>query len=222
MAALLCNCDTTAAVGEWCAALGSYDHGQPLVIDPVLVYASVLPAQGLMGGAGTEGVAVDAAGDAYVAGMTSSYSFPTLNPVQGTYHGGLGDAFAAKLNPSGTALLYSTYLGGAALDQATSLAVDGGGNAYLAGTTTSTDFPTMNPYQPANHGTSNSRVGGDAFLSKINADGSALLFSTYLGGSGPDWGYAIAVDGSGSAYLGGQDKDTNFPIANPLPGTGAG
>ncbi len=185
--------------------IGSYDASRPLVIDPVLSYSTFL------GGSDFDdahGIAVDAAGNAYVTGQTSSLDFPTENPTQPTY-GGLGDAFVAKLDPSGTALAYSTYLGGSGVDFGSGIAVDGVGDAYVAGATLSTDFPTVNPLQPQNRG------GFDAFITALNATGDALLYSTYLGGSGDDLAFAIALDGAGAAYVTGRTSG-NWPTVQPL------
>jgi hypothetical protein len=178
------------------------------------------------------GIAVDAAGNAYVTGETYSVNFPTANPVQATLRG-LVDAFITKLNPDGSALVYSTYLGGSGSDGASGgdlcIALDIAGNAYVTGFTTSADFPTVNPIQ-ATHGGPLScerdlngvefcRRGFDAFLAKLNADGSALVYATYLGGSGGEWGEGIAVDAAGSAYLTGNTNSVNFPTANPVQAT---
>ncbi len=162
------------------------------------------------------GIAVDGSGNAYVTGGTSSTDFPTQNAYQGTYGGGDWDVFVTKLNAAGSALIYSTYLGGSSEDCGCGIAVDGAGNAYVTGSTQSTNFPTQNPYQ----GT----YGGgdyDVFATKLNAAGSALLYSTYLGGSGDDRGWRIAVDGAGSAYVTGETSP-DFPTQNPYQGTYGG
>jgi hypothetical protein len=155
---------------------------------------------------------VDGAGNAYVAGNTTSIDFPLANPFQGTF-GGVTDAFVTKFNASGS-LAYSTYLGGSGLDSGAGIAVDGAGNAYVTGPTYSTDFPLANPFQGTLGG-----GGSDAFVTKFNASGSALVYSTYLGGSGLDSGRVIAVDGAGNAYVAGSANSTNFPLANPFQGT---
>jgi hypothetical protein len=163
------------------------------------------------------GIAVDDAGNTYVTGYTTSTDFPTMNPLQPTYSGGNWDAFVTKINTTGSALVYSTYLGGSDWDAAYGIAVDGAGNAYVTGSTGSTDFPTMNPLQPT--------YGGgydDAFVSKINPVGSALVYSTYLGGSGSDGGSGIAVDSTGNAYVTGNSTSTNFPTMNALQSTYGG
>ena len=171
-----------------------------------LVYSSYL---GGTGGDSGYGIAVDGAGNAYVTGTTYSTDFPTMNPLQGANAGGR-DAFIAKINPAGSGLVYSTYFGGSGSDRGTGIAVDSAGNAYVTGVTSSTDFPTANPLQPANGGAT------DVFVSKINAWGSALVYSTYLGGSGNDLGAGIAVDSSGNAYVAGTTFSGNFPTKNPF------
>src|SRR5207249_1165657 len=107
-------------------------------------------------------------------------------------------------------LLYSTYLGNNGGDRANGIALDGSGNAYVTGYTFSTNFPTTSPLQGSNAG------GNDVFVTKINAAGSARVYSTYLGGSGHDYGYGIAVDGLGNAYVAGSTNSTDFPTMNPL------
>ncbi|MBW2147564.1 MAG: SBBP repeat-containing protein [Deltaproteobacteria bacterium] len=192
--------------------LHDYDRKLPLVIDP-LVYSSYL------GGTNNDygfGIAVDGSGNAYVTGWTlSSVFFPILNPYQATY-AGVVDAFVTKIDPTGSALVYSTYLGGSGFDFGLGIAVDGSGNAYVTGWTSSTNFPTLNPYQASNAGMN------DAFVTKIDPTGSALVYSTYLGGSGIDGAYDVAVDGSGGAYVAGDTESTNFPTANPYQPAHAG
>ncbi len=161
-------------------------------------------------------VAVDSSGSAYVTGGTGptdtvhSNDFPTLNAVQPNPGNPLySDAFIAKLNPTGTGAEFSTYLGGNDIDGADGIALDADGNAYITGQTKSTDFPTLNPLQVANSLTS---AVGDAFVTKISANGAALFYSTYLGGIYYDWGTGIAVDSSGNAYITGMTGSIDFPI----------
>src|SRR3972149_818785 len=135
--------------------------------------------------------------------------------MQGSYAGGV-DAFVTKINSSGTALIYSTYLGGSGGDWGNDIAVDTSGNAYITGLTYSTNFPTSLPIQGSNAGEA------DAFVTKINSSGTALIYSTYLGGSGGDWGNDIAVDTSGNAYITGLTYSTNFPTSLPIQGSNAG
>jgi len=157
------------------------------------------------------GIAVDSAGEVYVTGWTSSTDFPTMNPLQLSYGGSDGDAFVTKFNAAGSALVYSTYLGGSGTDIGLGIVVDAGRNAYVTGETNSTNLPTMHPFQPA-------KSGGrtDAFVSKINPSGSALVYSTYLGGALQDTGYGIAVDSGGLAYISGVTCSRDFPTLNPL------
>jgi hypothetical protein len=163
------------------------------------------------------GLAVDSSESAYVTGETQSSDFPTTNGAFQTALAGSANAFVTKLNPSGTGLVYSTFLGGKAGDAASSIAIDSSGDAYVTGGATSPDFPTQNPIQatfggggttcPAQHAT----VCGDAFVTVLNPTGSALLFSTYLGGSGEDSGLGIALDSAGNIYVSGGTDSTNFP-----------
>src|SRR5205085_36863 len=131
-------------------AVGAYDRSRPLVIDPILLYSTFLG--GSLADEGL-GVAVDAAGSAYVTGRTSSANFPIQNAAQPGFGGGTAtlpfDVFVAKLNPAGNRLLYSTYLGGGADDEGLAIAVDAGGNAYVTGLTTSSSFPVQNAFQSA-------------------------------------------------------------------------
>ena len=173
------------------------------------------------GGSGDEislGVAVDTAGNAYIAGATSSADFPTAQPIQAAFAGGgesYGtDAFVLKLNPAGSELVYSTYLGGAGDDGAASIALDGAGNVYLVGATASVDFPTAGALQAANGG--GETFGSDAFVAKVNAAGTALAYATFLGGSGDEAGVGIAVDGAGNAYVTGLTYSADFPTMAAL------
>ncbi len=170
------------------------------------------------------GIAVDAGGSAHVTGFTRSSDFPVAAPAQPAFAGGGfvfgSDAFVLKLNPAGSALTYSTYLGGGADESAAAVALDAGGNAYVTGFTTSTDFPVTGPLQPANNG--GEKLGSDAFVAKLSADGSQVVYATYLGGSSDDAGNGIAVDGGGSAYLTGVTYSADFPTANPFQGLSGG
>jgi len=192
--------------------VAAYDASRPLVIDPVLVYSTYL------GGSGHDEarVAVDAAGNAYVTGRTTSANFPVVNPLQPAYGGGPNDVFVAKLNPTGSALIFVTYLGGSGDDQSGGIGVDASGNVYVAGITGSPNFPSANPLQPA--------IGGavDAFVTKLNPAGNSLIYSTYLGGSGTDVANRLAVDAAGNAYVTGLTTSTNFPTVNPLQPTNGG
>ena len=185
--------------------LGPYDSGAALTIDPVLVFSSYV---GGSGGDAAYRLAVDSGNNVYISGTTTSSDFPTQNAYRGTLPGNSA-VFLTKISSTGQ-LVYSTYLGGSGSNSGSGLAVDASGNVYLAGQTTSTNFPTVGPYQSALKGSS------DAFVTKINAAGSALVYSTYLGGSGDDFGFGIGVDSAGRAYLSGYTSSTNFPTLNPI------
>ncbi len=171
------------------------------------------------------GIAVDAAGSAYVTGSTFSEDFPTENAFQ-EMHGNCGnscfrsnmDAFVTKLSPGGASLIYSTYLGGEYIDLGCGIAVDADGSAYVTGYTRSDDFPTVNAFQ----GTRGGDSYVDAFVTKLSPDGSSLDYSTYLGGKYEDRGFGIAVDTDGSAYVTGSTGSDNFPTVNPFQGTNGG
>ncbi|MGA7340780.1 MAG: SBBP repeat-containing protein [Terracidiphilus sp.] len=173
------------------------------------------------------GIAVDSLGSAYVTGLTNSYGFPTENPIQascddcGYSTGNLfdGDAFVTKFSADGSSLVYSTYLGGSEEDVGQSIAVDSSGSAYVTGLTQSTDFPTANPFQAANASILLTTTGANAFVAKLKPDGSALDYSTYLGGADEDYGAGIAVDSAGSAYVTGFAQSHNFPTKNPFQAT---
>jgi hypothetical protein len=191
--------------------IAAYDKTRPLVIDPVLAYSTYLGASG--GGSG-EAIAVDAAGAIYIAGTVNSNYFPTVNARQSVFAGS-NDVFVTKLDPTGSTLIYSTYIGAIADDRATAIAVGPDGSAYVTGFTASHDFPTVNALQETHAG--GGRVnGGDAFVFRLSPDGSSLIYSTFLGGSADDFGRGIAVDSSGAAYVAGITLSTDFPVANAL------
>ncbi len=181
--------------------LGGYDPALPLVIDPVVVYST------LLGGSSSDSalaMAVDSTGAVYLAGYTASADFPTANPAQNLSGGG-NDAFVAKLNAAGTALVYCTYLGGTGDDRAYGIAVDSTGSAYVTGSTASRNFPVAKAFQSKLAGSRN------AFVVKLNAAGNALVFGSYLGGAASDTGYAIAVDSAGNSYITGDTTSSTFP-----------
>ena len=254
--------------------IADYDHNRPLVIDPVLSYATYIggsdadlssslavdsagnlylsgvtgstdfPVAGAQpgalkgktdafvlklnatgnallfaiyfGGSGEDyssDVAVDAAGHAWLCGYTTSTDLPTLNPLQAQF-GGEADLFIAKLDSNG-ALLYSTYLGGSKVEVSAEMAVDSAGSVVLTGHTSSSDFPLKNPFKASfGGGTCGSSICPDAFVLKLNATGSALVYSSYLGGSGLDYGSGLALDSAGNAYLTGLTASTNFTVKN--------
>ena len=226
--------------------LGQYDHRKPLVIDPVLIYSTYFGV-GLTAGA----IAVDGSGNAYVTGSTSvmgggltvtTGAFQTMSngecANQNNCNGYLVNAFVTKLDPTGTALVYSTYLGGNFGDYSTGIAADSAGNAYVTGLANSKNFPvTAGAFQTVNNAGKldipNVPFAPNAFVTKLNPTGTALIYSTYLGGSGVelanvlftapgstpapyltagDYASSIAVDSSGSAYVTGIANSADFPV----------
>lgn len=190
--------------------VGEYDRGQPLIIDPVLSYATYLDADY------GEAVAVDGSGHAYVAGYTQSLGLATAGAVQSSYAAG-ADAYVAKLDPSGSSLVYATYLGGGQLDEAKGIAVDASGHAYVTGETNSTDFPTTGPLQLGNSVLSRPGApANDAFVTELSPDGASLVYSTSIGGSADDEGLAIAIDPTGRASVAGITYSRDFPVSTGL------
>jgi uncharacterized protein (TIGR03437 family) len=187
-------------------ALGRYDRERPLVIDPLLVYSTT--------GIGGDRIAVDSAGNVYLTGSASIQATP------GAFESAFG-AFVAKVNASGTALVYATNLGGSGVEWGSGLEVDAAGSVYVTGATNSPDFPISG-------GAVQSRFGGgvcptsndasspctDVFVAKLNATGSALIYSTYLGGTGRDLGSGIRADSAGNAYIAGSTESVDFPATN--------
>ena len=250
--------------------VGAYDPSLPLVIDPVLSYATYLGGSGADNG---QSVAVDAAGNVYVTGFTGSTNFPTTPGTLQNQLGGQGNVFVAKINPAGTGLVYSTFVGGGAFDLGLAIRVDIAGNAYVVGTTTSGNFPIKNAIQgtfgggsdglplqvnpsgnqlvfstylggsgsnsprvllwmlpatstwldsPTRHFPtvnalqSTSNGGQEVWVAKIASSGTSLIYSTYLGGSLDDSAQAIGIDSSGNAYVVGDTYSPNFPVKNSL------
>jgi hypothetical protein len=189
--------------------VGAYDRTKPLVIDPVLAYSTYLGGSDRDSGSS---VAVDASGNAYVTGQTQSANFPTTAGALQTALAGGTNVFVTKLNPSGSALAYSTYLGGSGYDGGEGIAVDSSGHAYTTGLTSSSNFPTT----PGAFQTSLAALPGysNAFITKLDPSGSSLVYSTYLGGSGGifgDGGLSVALDSSGNAYVAGSTSSSDFP-----------
>jgi hypothetical protein len=205
--------------------IGAYDRSRELVIDPVLSYSTYL------GGSGAEAapvvIAADNALNAYIAGSTSSSNFPvsvTSATVPSPFQSCLDDptqpqpttctaatatdAFIAKLNPTGTAIVFATYLGGGNDDFATGLAIDSGFNVIVAGTTNSNDFPVANAFQ----GSQGPSASPHAFVSKLDSAGHSLLYSTYLRGSGSETAAGLAVDFRNKIYVIGNTNSADFPV----------
>lgn len=166
------------------------------------------------------GIAVDAAGNAFVTGETSSGDFPkTSNAFQDTLNGPT-DAFVTELAAGGSNLVYSTYLGGGSNDSGQAIALDASGNAYVTGWTLSSNFPTRHPFQDALDRGASAGAGQDAFVTEVGPAGTNLVYSTYLGGSDIEFGSGIAVDGTGAAHVTGFTRSSNFPkTTKPLQGT---
>ncbi|MGQ0669172.1 MAG: DUF7948 domain-containing protein [Actinomycetota bacterium] len=196
------------------ALLGTED-GYIAKLDPsggALVYSTYFGGSGADRG---RDIAVDAAGNAYVAGATASADLPIVNPVQSVLGGG-EDAFVLKLDPTGSTIVYSTYLGGRSQDGKPNIALDAAGRAHVVGYTFSKNFPLVGARQ--------TRLGGgaDAFVAKLDVGGNALLFSTYLGGNKSDTARGVAVDAAGNVFVTGFAYSTNFPTANPIQATSGG
>ena len=201
--------------------LGTYDKSHILVIDPVMRYSLYFGGNGRDQG---NSIAVDNNGYAYFIGTTWSdhlkyfknqtqateMSAQGLAPgsVQPYFGGGDKDAFVIKINPDGTDLVYISYIGGSGTDEGTGLVIDNEGNAYLSGGTNSADFPVKNAFRNKISG------GYDVWISKLDPTGKDMVFSTYLGGTDDDFGYAIAIDDKHNVFVTGQTKSWNFPVVN--------
>ena len=183
--------------------VANYDSTKPLVIDPVLVYATYL------GGSGTDvatGIAVDGSGSVYVTGYTDSANFPLATP--NSLPPNKNDVFVAKLDASGLNLVYADYIGGNSNDFGLGLVLDSSNNVYITGSTTSNNFPTLHAFQAQQPGPYS------GFLTKVSADGSSLLYSTYLGGNTFDQPTSVAIDSLAHVYVAGYTLSQNFPVAN--------
>ncbi|MCP4228847.1 MAG: hypothetical protein GY771_01680, partial [bacterium] len=194
--------------------VGAYDRGRELIIDPVVMTYSTY-----LGGSGDEhifGLAVRSYGQAFVTGDTYSTDFPMEDADQGTFGGGNMDVFVTKFSQDGMSLLNSTYIGGSGDEAGEGIQYSSSGDkVYIVGFTSSTDFPTENPYQAANGG------GRDVFVAMVAVSGS-LDYSTYLGGSGDDEGFALALDDDNNIFLTGRTASTNFPTLNAYDDTFTG
>ncbi len=185
---------------------GDYDRSRPLIIDPILAYSSYL------GGSGNDeanGIAVDSTGAVYLTGHTESLNFPTSAGAYQTTRRGSRNVFITKLNGAGTAIIYSTYLGGSGSDDAFAIAVDASGSAYVTGQILSYNFPLT-------LGLGTTGTPGDVFVTRLTPDGRGLIYSTAIGGSRDDVGYGIAVDSNSNASVVGRTYSNNFPVAAAL------
>jgi len=185
--------------------LGAYNPAIDLIIDPAIVYSTFLGGTEQSLGEGAYGVSVDSEGNAYVIGYTSVPDFPTENAQQSSLYGS-ADVFVSKIKRGGQELEFSTYLGGSTMNLGTEIALDSYNNVYLAGYTNSTDFPVKDALQSDLIGTAN------CFITKFAPDGKALIFSTYFGGTGYDYGSAIALDAQNSAHVIGSTTSADFPL----------
>jgi hypothetical protein len=215
-------------------ALAAYDRTEPLVIDPVLEYSTYLGGSG--GDVGLA-IAVDSSGDAYATGSTGSTDFPVKNAFQNSWNGsfnGTPNVFVTKFDVLGN-LVYSTYLGGSGApappfygDVGNGIAVDPHGNAYITGSTGSFDFPTKNAFQPGLGCHTVFCSSLNAFVTKLNANGNGIVFSTYLGGTGNsqigpiEAGRGIALDTHGNVYVTGSATSFDFPLKNAFQSTPGG
>jgi hypothetical protein len=172
------------------------------------IYSTYLAGQGGQVG---RGIAADGAGHAYVTGFSSSPGFPTTPGSFQPVKNGESDAFVSKIEPDGSALAYSTFLGGENSDHAGSIAVDVAGSVFVSGVTISLSFPTKNAFQASYGGSF-----GDAFISKLRPSGDSLAYSSYLGGGSDDSSGGLAIDRFGNAYLTGTTRSMNFPIIRPF------
>lgn len=185
-------------------SLSGYNNRFPVIIDPELIYSTFIGGSGF-----DEGykISLDGSGNTYITGTTYSSSFPVTAGVYDDSQDGNWDVFVSKLNAAGSSLLYSTFLGGTSVDQGYGIAVDESGNAYVTGHTYSASFPvTPGACDESHNGYS------DIFLSKLNATGNSLLYSTFLGGNHYDWGYGLVLDGSGNAHITGWTSSPSFPV----------
>lgn len=188
----------------------SFNGHQDTFVTKLNTSGSALIFSTFLGGTSADlgsSIAIDTAGNTFVTGSTFSTDFPVTGGGFDTSFSGYRDAFVSKLDPSGATLVFSTYLGGSQLDNGVNIALDQSGNAFVRGYTASTDFPvTEEAFDQTPNGS------GDVFVTRLNPDGSALVYSTFLGSSGDDRGAGLAVDAAGNAYLTGRAGAAGFPV----------
>ncbi len=189
--------------------IGEYNKNKAIIIDP-LVYSTFVGGSNCDGGWNWKlDIAVDISGNAFVTGTTWSSDFPNTTGAYDNTFNGSYDRYLFKLDSTGSALIYSTFIGGSSTDWGIGIAIDTTGNAYMTGFTGSSDFPTTSGAYNTNHNS-----GDDVFVLKLNPTGSALIYSTYVGGNGIDNGYSIAIDASGNAYVTGFTESMDFPTTS--------
>lgn len=199
-------CNYVLDNGELRFALGDYDRSRVLRIDPVLSYSARFNAY-------LNAIAVDASRNTYIAGTTNSTNFPTTPGALQPAHGGQYDGLIAKLDPTGSTLLFATFLGGDQYDSVSGIALDSGGNVIVAGSTSSSNFPVNHALQPSLAVGADPNGNGDAFVSKLDPSGAQLLYSTYMGGSDSDEARGVAVDANGQVVIAGTTSSSNFPTS---------
>ncbi|HEX8247163.1 MAG TPA: SBBP repeat-containing protein [Pyrinomonadaceae bacterium] len=200
---------------DYPATAGAYDttHNgfNDVFVTKLNAAGSALIYSTFIGGASNNetgrGIAVDSSGNAFLTGFTGSTNYPATAGAYDITHNGQSDVFVTKLNPAGTALIYSTFIGGNDVDDGSSIVIDSSGNAFLTGSTYSTTYPTTAGGFDTTH-----NGQADVFVTKLNAAGSALTYSSFIGGSSSEFGYGIAFDTSGNAFVTGQTNSSNFPI----------
>ena len=190
----------------------SYNGGVDIIVTKLNASGSALIYSTFLGGSGndnTSSIALDGDGNAFIIGQTKSNDFPTTSGAYDDIYDGDGDVFVTKLNTSGSALIYSTFIGGSGADAGCSIALDGEGNAFITGSTGSSSFPTtISAYDRSFNG------NDDVFVTTLNASGSALIYSTFLGGSLAEQNSNISLTGSGNAFISGMTSSTDFPTTS--------
>jgi len=180
-----------------------YNQQEVLIIDPSLIYSTFIGGNNADYGCD---IAIDPKGNLFVGGHTTSSNFPATPNASDTSYNGGGDLFVFKLNPNGSKLIYSTFIGGSNSDWGGTIALDSTGNTFVTGRTLSSNFPTTKGAYDTTHNGS-----GDVFIFKLNQNGSGLLYSTFVGGSYYEVGYDIAIDGKGNAIVVGTTSSSGFP-----------
>jgi hypothetical protein len=184
--------------------LGNYDSSRTIIIDP-LIYSTYVSGSGWEH---ARAIDYDSSGNAYVTGFTLSTNFPTTTGAYDLTHNGGTDAYVFKLNPTGTSLGFCTFVGGSGSDSGYGIAVNSSSDIFVAGGTSSSNFPTAgSPFDSTHNG------GYDAFVFKMRGTGASLSYSTFIGGASYDMARGLEIDGSGNAYIGGNTSSSNYPTS---------